>query len=180
MPGPNQPVDQLAVSRPVPLNSSSNLSVQSPGTPVGIGVGRAGLAGVGRAELAGVGRAELAGVGRAELAGVGRAELTGLRPAELAGARRSAVMTVAAAITRMVAASNHDPRPPVNSLSLLCWPRWGRWRADAGAGPLGGIRRAIAARRRPASSRCGIRLSSAPARRHSSAAAFAPGSSRSP
>ena len=106
MPEPNQPVDQWAVSRPVPLNSSSNLSVQSPGTPVGIGVGPAELAGVGPAELAGVGPAELAGVG----------------PAELACSRRSAVMTAAAAITRMVAASNHDPRPPVNSLSLSCWP----------------------------------------------------------
>ncbi len=190
MPEPNQPVDQLAVSRPVPLNSSSSLSVQSPGTPVGIGVGPAELAGGGPAELAGVRSAELAGVGPAELAGVGPAELAGVRsaelagggpaelagvgPAELASSRRSAVMT-AAAITRMVAASNHDPRPPVNSLSL-----WGRWRADAAAGPLRGIRRAIAARRRPSSSRCGVRVSSALARRHSSAAAFASGSSRSP
>ena len=94
MPEPNQPVDQWAASGPVPLNSPSNLSVQSPGTPVGIGVGPAELAGVGPAELAGVG------------------------PAELAGNRRSVVMTAAAAITRMVAASNHDPRPPGNSLSL--------------------------------------------------------------
>ena len=38
MPEPYQPVDHLAVFRLVPLNSSSNLSVQSPGTPVGIGV----------------------------------------------------------------------------------------------------------------------------------------------
>jgi len=37
---PPQPVDHLAVSRLVPLNSSSNLSVQSPATRVGIG-GRA-------------------------------------------------------------------------------------------------------------------------------------------
>ena len=128
MPEPNQPVDQLAVSRPVPLNSSSNLSVQSPGTPVGIGVGPAELAEVGPAELAEVGPAErvaevgpaelaevgpteLAEVGPTELAGVGPTELAGVGPAELAGSRRSAVMT-AAAITRMVAASNHDPRPP--------------------------------------------------------------------
>ena len=39
MPEPYQPIDHLAVFRLVPLNSSSNLSVQSPGTPVGIGVG---------------------------------------------------------------------------------------------------------------------------------------------
>ena len=38
MPEPYQPVDHSAVFRLVPLNSSSNLSVQSPGTPAGIGV----------------------------------------------------------------------------------------------------------------------------------------------
>ena len=38
MPEPYQPVDHLAVFRLVPLNSSPNLSVQSPGTPAGIGV----------------------------------------------------------------------------------------------------------------------------------------------
>ena len=32
MPEPYQPVDHLVVSRLVPLNSSSNLSVQSPGS----------------------------------------------------------------------------------------------------------------------------------------------------
>ena len=35
---PPQPVDHLAVSRLLPLNSSSNASIQSPATPVGIGV----------------------------------------------------------------------------------------------------------------------------------------------
>src|ERR1700758_385925 len=38
MPEPYQPVDHSAEFRLVPLNSSPNLSVQSPGTPVGIGV----------------------------------------------------------------------------------------------------------------------------------------------
>ena len=38
MPEPYQPVDHLAVSRLVPSNSSSNVSFQSPPTPVGIGV----------------------------------------------------------------------------------------------------------------------------------------------
>jgi len=37
MPEPYQPVDHLAVSRLVPSNSSSNVSFQSPPTPVGIG-----------------------------------------------------------------------------------------------------------------------------------------------
>jgi hypothetical protein len=40
---PPQPVDHLVVSRLVPLNSSSNLSVQSPATPVGVGARAAGL-----------------------------------------------------------------------------------------------------------------------------------------
>ena len=43
MPEPYQPVDHLAVSRLVPVNSSSNLRVQSPDTPAGIGVRAAGL-----------------------------------------------------------------------------------------------------------------------------------------
>ena len=47
MPEPYQPVDHLVVSRLVPLNSPSNLSVQSPGTPVGIGVRPAELVGGG-------------------------------------------------------------------------------------------------------------------------------------
>ena len=38
MPEPYQPVDHLAVFRLVLSNSSSNLSVQSPRMPVGIGV----------------------------------------------------------------------------------------------------------------------------------------------
>ena len=36
MPEPYHPVDHLAVSRLVPSNSSSNVSFQSPRTPVGL------------------------------------------------------------------------------------------------------------------------------------------------
>jgi len=38
MPEPYQPVDHWVASRLVPLNSASNLSAQSPGTPAGVGV----------------------------------------------------------------------------------------------------------------------------------------------
>ena len=38
MPEPYQPVDHLAVFSLVPLNSSSNLSAQSPDTPAEMGV----------------------------------------------------------------------------------------------------------------------------------------------
>jgi hypothetical protein len=61
MPEPYHPVDQLALSRLVPLNSSSNVSFQSPRTPVGVGVCRVG--GVGGVCFRGSGRCVGVGFG---------------------------------------------------------------------------------------------------------------------